>query len=131
MAGDAAGMFADHGAGFFDDPHGVRAVFQAVSVCGSVAGGPGFFRWRRHLTDGAGLSQKLCGRVPGGSGDRAGVHCVLGLCLQRLHGPGQRLGGDTGVELPGGGHLQYAGAGGAGEGGRPGGERDVWNVNAC
>ena len=41
LAGDAAGVSADHGAGLFDDPHGVRTVFQALLIRRAVAGGPG------------------------------------------------------------------------------------------
>ena len=77
---------------------------------------------------GACLSQKLYGRVPGGRGDRAGLHCVLGLRRQRHGGVGRWLGSHAGVGLSGRGHLQYAGAGRAGEGCRPRGEGDVWDV---
>lgn len=83
---------------------------------------------RRHVPDGACLSQKLHGRVSGGRGDRAGLHRVLGFCRQRYGGAGRQLGSHAGVGLSGRGHLQYAGAGGIGQGRRPRGAGDVWDV---
>ena len=67
--------------------------------------------------------------MPGGGGDRAGLHRVLGLRRQRHGGVGRRLGGHAGVGLFGRSHLQYAGAGRAGEGCRPRGAGDVWDMN--
>lgn len=66
--------------------------------------------------------------MPGERGDRAGLYRVLGLRRQRYGGAGRRLSGHTGVGLFGRGHLQYAGAGGLGEGCRPRGAGDVWDV---
>ena len=83
---------------------------------------------RRHVPDGACLSQKLHGRVSGGRGDRAGLHRVLGFCRQRYGGAGRQLGSHAGVGLSRRGHLQYAGAGGIGQGRRPRGAGDVWDV---
>ena len=63
-----------------------------------------------------------------GRGDRAGLYRVFGLRRQRHSGAGRRLGSRAGVGLSGRGDLQYAGAGGLGEGCRPRGEGDVWDV---
>lgn len=69
--------------------------------------------------------------VSGGRGNRAGLYRVLGLRCQRHGGVGRRLGSRAGVGLSGRGDLQYAGAGGLGEGCRPRGTGDVWDVKRC
>lgn len=86
------------------------------------------FAGERHVPDGTCLSQKLYGRVSGGRSDRAGLHRVFGLRCQRHGRAGRWFGGHTGVGLSWRGHLQYAGAGRTGEGCRPRGEGDVWDV---
>lgn len=128
MAGNAAGLSAYYGAGVFDDPHRIWPFLQALFICRVVAGGAGVLCGRRHVPDGTCLSQKLYGRVSGGRSDRAGLYRVLGLRRQRYGGTGRRLGSHAGVGLSGRGDLQYAGAGGLGEGCRPCGEGDVWDV---
>ena len=66
--------------------------------------------------------------MSGGRSDRAGLYRVLGLRRQRYGGAGRRLGSHAGVGLSGRGDLQYAGAGRAGQGCRPRGTGDVWDV---
>ena len=131
MAGNAAGLSGHYGAGVFDDPHRVWPVFQALFVRCAVAGGAGVLCGRRHVPDGTCLSEKLYGRMPGGRGDRAGLYRVLGLRRQRYGGAGRRLGSHAGMGLFGRGDLQYAGAGGAGQGCRPRGAGDVRDVKSC
>jgi len=97
-------------------------------LCRVVAGGAGVLCGRRHVPDGACLSQKLYGCVSGGRGNRAGLYRVLGLRCQRHGGVGRRLGSRAGVGLSGRGDLQYAGAGRTGKGCRPRSTGDVWDV---
>lgn len=67
------------------------------------------------------LHQKLSWRVHGGRGHRACLHDILRICQRRFtwHCRPECFSGDDGMELSRGNYLQYAGAGGIGQGRRP------------
>lgn len=74
VGGHAAGRAVHHGAVLCDDHDGVRAYVPLVFLCRAGAHPSGHICGRTNKQCGPQLCEKLCGRMFGGGGDRAGVH---------------------------------------------------------
>ena len=74
VGGNAAGRAVHHGAVFCDDHDGVRACVPLVFLCRAGAHPSGHICGRTNKQCGPQLCEKLCGRMFGGCGDRAGMH---------------------------------------------------------
>lgn len=129
MAGDDPGEPLYYGAVLYSDYDRIRAVLPALYVYGSGAPAPGFLRRGGHQLRGQGVYQVLHWRVHGGGGYRIGLPDLLSLCLHQCPGAGHvGLRCYHVVDVCGGNHLQYAGAGRTGEGRGTNREGDVGTV---
>ena len=75
------------------------------------------------------MDKELCWRLHGGGGDRAGMHDLLGVCIQR-HARSQSrcFCGNASVDLYWRSDFQYAGIGWTCKSGRPHRKGDVWDI---
>ena len=94
------------------DPDRLRPFLQAVHVHGHRPGAPGLLRGRADAERGEELSEELRGRVPGGSGHRAGLHHLFRVRGHSALGGYDRGAGDDGVGLRRGTGIQHADPGG-------------------
>ena len=121
VAGNDTGQRVHHGAVLCDDTDRVQPILPALYVHGACAYPTVHLCGRYDFKHRAYLHQKLSWRVHGGRGHRACLHDILRICQRRFtwHCRPECFSGDDGMELSRGNYLQYAGAGGIGQGRRP------------